>query len=232
MREHTGSILLSWISENVSELKSIAVVGGSSQEPELLGILNLFPNVEVSYFGIEISETVPNFIFLDLNTISEVKFEFDLVICNQVLEHLWNINSAFVNLTNLTKANGLLWINCPASNMYHGSPEYYSAGYSADLLKEQLNLCGHVPIRLGQLGSRRAYFFTHALQYWPSTKELAHPILSFRPLKSYGKRFVQESFLGFLGRVYASLLSNEVTKSEKYATEVFSLSTFKESSRL
>jgi SAM-dependent methyltransferase len=182
-----------------------------------LKILTVYPLAEVTFFGIENVELNTAFIELDLNLPSKINLKYDLVICAQVLEHVWNLNIAFENLSKLLNSdNGLLWINCPASNMVHGSPEYFSAGYSL----------------AGSFGSRRLYFFTHALQFWPTKFELEHPILTFRPLRSYGRKIVIETIRGFFGRTYSVLLSSKQTSEPQYATESFALAKSKGESPL
>jgi hypothetical protein len=159
-----------------------------------------------------------------LNEPSEFSQKFDLVICAQVLEHLWNLSIAFKNLSELLEPKvGLLWINCPASNMVHGSPEYFSAGYSVQMLTQQLEMVNLEVVLAGSFGSRRLYFFTHALQFWPTNFELRHPILTYRPLRSYGRKIVFETIRGFFGRTYPLLLSPKQNSEPQYATESFAL---------
>ena len=224
MRASCTRTLVNWIEENSPTVNSIGVVGGSSNEPELLKILTIYPLAEVIFFGIENTELSTNFVELDLNLPSKITQNFDLVICAQVLEHIWNLSVAFENLSKLLSPhNGLLWVNCPSSNMVHGSPEYFSAGYAHQMLAAHILRCNLEVIISDSIGSRRLYFFTHALQYWPSHFELMHPILTYRPLRSYGRRIVPESIKGFLGRVYSTLLSSKESSDLQFATESYIL---------
>jgi hypothetical protein len=224
MRASCTRRLVNWIKENPRLLNSIAIVGGSSKEPELIEILALYPSAEVTYFGLEKTELNTTFVELDLNLPSDVTQKYDLVICAQVLEHTWNLNLAFENLARLLNPySGLLWVNCPASNMAHGSPEYFSAGYSHQMLTSHINQCNLEVVMSDSIGSRRLYFFTHALQYWPSQFELKHPILTYRPLRSYGRGILHETIKGFLGRVYSALLSSEENSNLQFATESYVL---------
>lgn len=82
----------------------------------------------------------------------------------------------------MIRNGGLLWLSFPASNFYHLSPEYYSSGYSTDIITklcERLNLN---VIYKDTLCNKRIYFYRHLLQIWPSSKEFFHPLL-----KLYGK---------------------------------------------
>lgn len=197
MRDFLVQELDSWLKDHSPLLRRIAVVGGSPSEPELMVVKASFPDLEVQYFGIEALGDEVDFVDYDLNIVQFPNQHFDLVICAQVLEHVWNVQVAIENLRKLlTPDTGLLWINCPASNMFHGSPHYYSAGYSPDML-EKLAISNSLEVLIcSSIGSRRMYFFTHALQYWPSRFELDHPVISYRPLRSYGRKIVQESIRG------------------------------------
>ena len=224
MRASCTKVLVNWMKENPRLLNSIAIVGGSSKEPELLEIIALYPSAEVTYFGIENTESNTTFVQLDLNLPSDVTQKFDLVVCAQVLEHTWNLSLAFENLAKLLNpCGGLLWANCPASNMVHGSPEYFSAGYPHQMLTSHINQCNLEVVLSDSIGSRRLYFFTHALQYWPSRFELKHPILTYRPLRSYGRGIIHETIKGFLGRLYSTLLSSEESNNLQFATESYVL---------
>jgi hypothetical protein len=105
----------------ISELKSelnknkldnrplqIAIVGGSSQEPELA----LFPkDSKVTYFGISKGLFDEPFVYLDANFFpnelsSDYLNAFDIVICINVLEHLFSATNGFANLCSLLNTNG------------------------------------------------------------------------------------------------------------------------------
>jgi hypothetical protein len=224
MRNEAKSTLIKWVEENKPQVKSIGILGGSSEEPELLDLLRIYPDSAVTYLGIEKGANDNPFISLDLNELSGVNQCFDIVICAQVLEHIWNLDNCMNNLSKMIDPHrGLLWLNCPASNMVHGSPDYFSAGYSWEMLQKNLENHQFEIIIADSIGSRRLHFFTHTLQYWPSKRELAHPLLTYRPLRSYGRRLIPETFLGFFGRLYSLFLSNKKLSKSQYDTETFVL---------
>ncbi len=230
MRSEVTTTLVNWLKDSKPEINSIAIVGGSSNEPELLELLEIYPQATVTYLGIEQGLQDVPFLKLDLNIPSNSLPSFDIVICAQVLEHIWNFENSMNNLAKiLNPKNGLLWLNCPASNMVHGSPEFFSAGYSPDMLCRNLEAQGFEIILSDSIGTRRLYFFTHTLQYWPSRFELAHPVLTYRPLRSYGRRLIPETFLGFFGRLYALFLSNKRLSKSQFDTETFVLARFQSS---
>ena len=132
-----------WFSNLAPKPHSIAVVGGTSRDPEVLEIKRISPTATLDFFGIENPHSDTNFTYLDLNDpIQNLKNKYDLVLCSQVLEHVWNIENTFNVLVSLVSKNGFIWFNCPASNMAHGSPAYYSAGYTAEFVAKNLESRG------------------------------------------------------------------------------------------
>jgi SAM-dependent methyltransferase len=224
MRYHATSTLLDYIQTNDLQIKSVAVVGGTSRDPEVVKIKELMPNIDFVYLGIDNPHKDPHFEFVDLNKARAGKNEYDLVLCSQVLEHLWNLDTAFNFLVSIVKPTGLLWINCPASNMAHGSPEYYSAGYSPEYLIQNLQARGHEILKVGAVGSRRYYYMTHILRMWATEKEHLRPVTkyNYQPGTFLGvtRKFLRE----IPGRLTSLLHSSEITDSIEYATESYCLS--------
>ena len=179
--------LVKRLSENLNSLPSayilnrVLVVGGGPGEPEL----GLFEKVLTEFFfaGIDSDGSDENFSYLDLNLEARVQETFDLVICNQVLEHLYNPNVAFSNLRSLVAPGGFLWITCPANNYRHGSPEYFSAGYSWEFLVRNLENTGFVNIDSGELSSKRIYLYRHLLKIWPTNGQIQFPLLAYYGVK-------------------------------------------------
>jgi SAM-dependent methyltransferase len=153
----------------------VAVVSGGSNEPELLALSELkLPHIP-TFFGLGAE------VQLDLNELNRSMVshlnKFDLVLCCQVLEHVYNVQNALKNLSSLVSQNGFIWINVPASNMKHGSPEYFSAGYQPELIERLLSPMKIKVIKCGDVGTKRLYFMTHKQQYWPSFLEHRIPFL-------------------------------------------------------
>ncbi len=194
------------------EISDVALVGGGPNEPELR-IIDQIGSASVTFFGIQ---KIPNenFEFLDLNTDTIFEKEFDLVICSQVIEHVWNQDMCFNILARLVKPGGLLWIGCPASNYAHGSPDYFSAGFTATYLEKNFSVRNFEPVASGNLGSKRYYFLTHALQIWGSRNLHKFPLF-FGISRHYPREL--------LGRLVALTISPKVTSDIKFATETFAL---------
>lgn len=111
----------------------IAIVSGSLQEPEL-NFLNAHCQVDTLDF-----EQNPELFDLTKNW-SGVEYEkylekYDLVLCEQVLEHLPNPELAFKNLSNLLAPGGYLHVSVPGINNTHGLPHYFFAGFPPQTLQ-------------------------------------------------------------------------------------------------
>lgn len=127
MRKLVTTKFNEWI-ESSTKPQSIAVVGGDSAEPELEHL----PDSKITIFGIENANNDPRFRKLDLNSdfpYNTADEKYDLVLCSQVLEHLYNVPKALETITSFVKPGGHVWLGFPASNFPHGSPDYYAAGY-------------------------------------------------------------------------------------------------------
>ena len=123
MRFLVTQTLKTWLTENEPQINSIAVVGGSSREPELSIFRQLYPSARIEFFGIENSCEETNFQEFDLNSDEYSSGDkFDFIICSQVLEHIWNLENSFRVFLQMTKPGGYRWVNVPASNFPHGSP--------------------------------------------------------------------------------------------------------------
>ena len=151
---------------SVPQPDKVVVIGGTSNDPEVLELKLLFPDIKISYLGIENDFNDIDFRYFDLNLLNNVDQTFTLVICSQVLEHIHDLENGFKNLTDLVDKNlGFLWINCPASNMSHGSPDFYSSGYSKELIEQYLMRNSFKLTKSGYFGSKRYHFMTHSLRF-------------------------------------------------------------------
>lgn len=67
--------------------------------------------------------------YIDYNyDIHDLKFkdeEFDIVVCNAVLEHVENPIKAIKELHRVLKKDGLMWVEVPLNQPYHPSPNDY-----------------------------------------------------------------------------------------------------------
>lgn len=220
MRYEIVQLFNSLINSHINDIDSVAIVGGSREEVELSALpTHLRSNVVV--FGIDNDSDE----YLDLNKESSIERTFDLVLCSQVLEHIWNLDQAFSNLSKMLSSTGLLWVACPASNRAHGSPEYYSAGYQPELLSLVGEKYSLETISRGRLGSERCYFMTHGLSVWPGEQEHLHPIRKYQFSRLPGPRW--KNYLRFCrdfpSRLFAIQKSPLIGDDIRYATETYVL---------
>jgi hypothetical protein len=201
----------------------IAVVGGSSKEPELEVFKSLNIDVDVTLLGID-----PGVNYLDLNkpNIDLQNSNFDIVLCSQVFEHIWNYHDAINSLKSLMSEKTYLWISCPSSNRPHGLSFYFAAGLTESFL---INNLKHHELNVeasGTLGSRRIYRSTHTLPTWLSVRGNKFPPIWAFESHPYDKasllyrvafslRYVHRSFelLFFSGKVTTDIR----TASESWA---------------
>jgi hypothetical protein len=223
MRWLVAEKLRELLQENQYKIERVAIVGGSSKDPEVLVLNEIYPNSVINYLGIDNYGLEANWVEFDLNEPSVLSHEYDLIVCSQVLEHVWNMHQTFKNLVNLVRPNGLIWLNCPTSNIAHGSPEYYSAGYTPEYLEKNMAKHSITSIASGVIGSKRYYRSTHVFRLWATTVEHKHPLLGYRFSKPITKGKILEFCKRIPGRIVMMAWDGTVTSDIDYATETFYL---------
>lgn len=122
--------------------ESVAVVSGSSEEPEL--------GLVAGNFICDFLDYGHNPDLYDLNldwsgrAWRHLHNKYDLVLCEQVLEHVKNPAIAVKNLALLLRPGGHLHVSVPAINNIHGMPNYFYAGFPPQTLSyfcDQAGLC-------------------------------------------------------------------------------------------
>jgi hypothetical protein len=189
---------------NGEKIEKVAIVGGSFMDHEVPLIKIKFPEATFEVFGIEPGQT-----YLDLNSTILMHRDFDLVICTNVLEHVFHHEIFALNLLSLLQKNGTLWLCFPFNDKYHDAPDYYSAGYDPDYVSKLFQRNGGVVETTKIISSKRGYLFTHLLRDWPSEFKYNHPFFG-QILCSLGLR--QNSSLSLRGLsplklIYCVLLS-------------------------
>ncbi len=165
---------------------------------------------------------------LDLNTpfsqeLIYSEFRPDLIICCNVFEHIWDIDSAVIHLKNLATANTLIWITVPTCNFPHGSPDYFSAGYTPELV-ENLGKKHNLNVQASRIiGSKREYLFNHLLTLWPTAWQINHPILCYIGYEGNYLRKLLRQIISLPARLILSLSSKKVVNTLRYAGEAWIL---------
>ena len=154
------------------KLQSVGIVGGSIEDLEVRILRDFYPHASFEILGIELSET-----FLDLNQGVSITRNFDLLLCTNVLEHVYEHQNFAKNLKSLAGESGYVWLSVPFSDMYHGAPEFYSSGYDPKYVSQLLKQQSFEIRQAVNFGSERLYLFTHLLHDWPGMIRYYHPLL-------------------------------------------------------
>ena len=118
----------------------IAVISGSLSEPELI----FFNNSSVDCLCFDENIKPGEYQFWDLNLdwsesqYSDFHKKYDLVLCEQVFEHIPNPEKALNNMKYLLKDKAMIHISVPSINGIHTDPYYYTAGYHKRMLSLSL----------------------------------------------------------------------------------------------
>lgn len=200
----------------------IAMVGGYSTDPELAILQSILKEHTVTYYGID-SDYSFEYIDINIATPEKLTEQYDLVLCSQVIEHVWNVNNFFLLLDKLTRKNGFLWISAPYSNITHGSPDFFSSGYTPEFLSNNLGSNKWDFRCVGRIGTKRNYLATHVLGSWLSKEELEKPVINYeiKPGTALGnlRKYISE----FPGRLFLSCINNEISNNPRWSTESYVL---------
>jgi SAM-dependent methyltransferase len=155
-----------------TKVEKVAIVGGSLEDPEVTLIKKEYPNAFLQVFGIDQGEEL-----LDLNKSKIARETFDIVLCTNVIEHVFHHENFAQNLLSLLGEDGFIWCAFPYSDRFHNSPKYYSAGYDPEYLEALFERNGGICQRSHIISSKRGYLFTHLLQDWPTEFRYKQPLL-------------------------------------------------------
>ena len=113
-----------------SNIKCIEIGGGDGYGPNLLS--KKFPELEI--WNIELSDVAVirgkekyphiNHIYHDILTPLNLNFMFDILICQEVIEHLDNISLGIKNMMDLLKSEGFALFTFPLNEHYFGAIEH------------------------------------------------------------------------------------------------------------
>ena len=148
----------------------IAVISGSLSEPELIFFSNA--SVECLSFDEHIKPGEDQFWDLSLdwskNQYSEFHNKYDLILCEQVFEHIPDPQTAVNNIKSLLKKEGLLHISVPCINGIHTDPYYFTAGYHKRMLSYLSNKSGgYETIECESWGSKKAVSMYSVIDWTP-----------------------------------------------------------------
>lgn len=196
---------------------SVTVVGGSNDEPEIAALRELGFEVKVSVVGIDSPDS-----FVDLNGkpgAAAAGYPLgDLVLCSQVIEHVWHHRHFFEWLVRLTSEKSYLWLAAPAANRPHGSPGYFSAGFTSEYLANNLEANGMRVQGNGMVGTTRLYYAALTSPFWLSVFGHRLPPFTEISVDSRWKRFALRLRYAPM-TIRLMFCSPEVRFDLRYATE-------------
>jgi SAM-dependent methyltransferase len=153
------------LSQALGRRFTIAVISGSEDEPELK-LLRDF-DCATSQLSYERDKR------FDLSRDWDDTYgSFDLVICNQVLEHVFDPLRAMRNIRRIIAPGGFAYVAVPTINKVHSLPEFYSAGYYPFWLERAFEHAG---------------LTVDHVSFWGSRKYLGH--LKWPPYRRLGRGF-------------------------------------------
>ena len=125
-------------------------------EPQKMLSFNATHDPEIEYLK---TSTLHNINYLDdknkndIHTFDLLEKDYDFVMLNQTLEHLYNPFKALLNVYNHMKMGGYIYINAPSNNKPHDVPNHFYTGFTATGLGALLVESGFEVLRLGQWGN-------------------------------------------------------------------------------
>jgi len=208
--------------DNLAEPKRISVVGGSPDEPEIQALRSLGLQLDIRVFGVDSTSE-----YLDLNSYNTKVSDFlpkaDLVLCSQVLEHVWKHENAFYWLQTLTDSGGYLWIGAPAANRPHGAPHYYSSGFSGEFIANHLTESGMDVLSYGVTGSKRLYAASLTTNLWLTANGHRFPLFDAYSRGAGWLTGVRSVFRRLPSAIRLSMWSPKIRNDIRYATEAWAL---------
>jgi SAM-dependent methyltransferase len=202
---------------NLNDRLKIAIVGGGLEEHELKIIDELSFEFELYILNVAGERDF----FLDLNSRHNnlPNQKFDLILCSQVFEHIWNIQNALNILQNICKTHGYIYLNVPFSNMVHRDEisDFHTPGYSSNFLRRNFENAGMRVIESVDFGTRRLYNSIHLLQVWLYPQELEQP-LTFGDQRKYRFKIIRK-MLNLPICIQLLLWSNDWIENGQFSTE-------------
>ena len=134
-----------------------------SHDPEF----DYFKTKEVNHFNY--SDDPHNYDLHQLNIPGE---DYDFVMLNQTLEHLYNPLLCLKNIYKKLRKGGILYINVPACNIPHMTPIHFSTGFTPMGLATTIAMAGFELMEVGQWGSLAYTLKLFSENRWPDYEDI------------------------------------------------------------
>lgn len=103
----------------------------------------------------------------DLHYLKLDQKDFDFVMVNQTLEHLYDPIKCLRNIYKHMKKGGILYFNVPANNIPHEVPFHYYTGFTPVGIGVMVKTAGFKILHIGQWGNLEYLKQMHSTLSWP-----------------------------------------------------------------
>lgn len=114
----------------------------------------------------------------DLHTLDLPEKDFDFIMLNQTIEHLYDPIKCLKNIYQHICKGGILYFNAPGDTMPHDTPFHYYNGFTAVGIGALVKAAGFTILRIGQWGNLEYIQKMYQTNRWPDYRELKTPGLN------------------------------------------------------
>lgn len=100
--------------------------------------------------------------------------EFDFVLLNQTVEHLYDPISCLKNIKRYMKNKSAIYINAPANNIPHGEPHHFYTGFTPMGIGAILEVAGFNVSHVGYWGNKKYTDFIFNYNTWPDYRQMGN----------------------------------------------------------
>lgn len=111
----------------------------------------------------------------DLHALDLPEKDFDFVMVNQTLEHVYDPIRCLKNIYNHMCPGGVLYFNVPVNSIPHATPFHYYTGYTPVGLGAVVKAAGFKILSIGQWGNLEYLTLMHKTNGWPDYRQLKNP---------------------------------------------------------
>lgn len=111
----------------------------------------------------------------DLHALRLDRSDYDFVMLNQTLEHLYDPIRCLKNIYSHMRKGGIIYINVPTNSILHSQPYHYYTGYTPVGLGVVLKAAGFEILSIGQWGNLEYLTRMQNTYSWPSYDQLNDP---------------------------------------------------------
>ncbi len=114
----------------------------------------------------------------DLHTLDLGEKDFDFVMINQTLEHVYDPILCLANIYEHMSQDGILYINVPVTSIPHTTPFHHYTGYTPVGLGMVVKAAGFRILSIGQWGNLEYLRKMYDIYLWPDYRQLRNPGLN------------------------------------------------------